>query len=78
MGRRGAEAAAEIVQPGDVFFQIGDDDGDMVEPRLLDAGEIPGAEGTAAVEAVDQGADGAFERFDAGGDGACLRLWSRV
>ena len=78
MGHQGAEAAAEIVQSGDIFFQIGDDDGDMIEHRLLDGGDVPGVEGTAAVEAGDQGADRAFERLDADRHGACLREMSRV
>ena len=40
MGHQWAEPAAEITQPGHVFLQIGNNDGDMVQHRLLDRAEI--------------------------------------
>ena len=53
-----AEAAAEVAQPGHVFLQIRNDDGDVLKHRLLHGAEIVVGQGLSRIQTVDHGAHG--------------------
>ena len=61
---QGTEAAAHIQQPVEIVFQVGDDDGEMIQQRLLHEPEVRIAQRAARMDTVENGAQGGIQRLD--------------
>ena len=73
--RQGTEAAAHIQQPVEVVVHVGDDDGEMLQQRLLDNAKIRMGKCASRIDAAEHGAEGRIQSFN--GDAHAARLSRR-